>query len=135
MKALACLLAVALTSFALVSDARAAEPNGNVDQAALASMGLSGLEVMSDAEGKEVRGTFAIAFGFGTSNFLRNSQTTFYASGDFGRGVDFAAGGNTSQTGLNYSNTVFGPFGVVLGGQTVSVGTYATGSSWAFAGR
>lgn len=135
MKALACLLAVALTSFALVSDARAAEPNGNVDQATLASMGLSGMEVMSDEEGKNVRGTFAIAFGFGTSNFLRSSQTTVYGAGDFGRGVDFAAGGNTSQTGLNYSNTVYGPFGVVLGGQTISVGTYATGSSWAFAGR
>lgn len=135
MKALACLLAVALTSFALVSDVRAAEPNGNVDQATLASMGLSGLSVMSDEEGKNVRGTFAIAFGYGTSNFLRSSQTTGYAAGDFGKGYDFAAGGNSSQTGLVYTNTYYGPRGVVLGGQTVTVGTYAIGSSWAFAGK
>lgn len=135
MKTLACLLAVALTSFALVSDARAAEPAGNVDQATLASMGLSGLSVMSDEEGKNVRGTFAIAGGFGTSNFLRNSQFTFYGAADVGRGPDFAAGGNSSQTGLNYSKTIYGPRGVVLGGTTVSVGTYAVGSSWAFAGR
>ncbi len=135
MKTLACLLAVALTSFALVSDASAAEPNGNVDQATLAAMGLSGLDTMSDEEGKNVRGTFAVAFGFGTSNFLRNSQTTGYAAGDFGPGVDFAIGANTSQTGLNYTNTIFGPGGFVLGGQSISIGTYATGSSWSFAGR
>ncbi|MBA2116759.1 hypothetical protein [Bremerella alba] len=135
MKAIASLLVVALASVAMVSEARAAEPTGNVDQATLASMGLSGMEVMSDEEGKNVRGTFAIAFGYGTSNFLRNSQTSVYAAGDFGRGVDFAAGGNSSQTGINYTNTVFGPRGNVLGGQAISLGTYATGSSWAFAGR
>lgn len=135
MKTLACLLAVALTSFALVSDAKAAEPNGNVDQATLASMGLSGLSVMSDDEGKNVRGTFAIAGGFGTSRFLGSTQTTFYGAGDFGRGRDFAAGGNSSQTGLNFSQTVYGRNNRVLGGQDISIGTYAVGSSWAFAGR
>ncbi|QDU75383.1 hypothetical protein Pan97_24130 [Bremerella volcania] len=135
MKALACLLAVALTSFALVSDAGAAEPNGNVDQATLASMGLSGLSVMSDEEGKNVRGTFAIAFGFGTSRFLGSSQTTVYGAGDFGPGIDFAAGGNSSQTGIIYNQTVTGPFNIPVYSNTISLGTYATGSSWAFAGR
>lgn len=135
MKSLACLLAVALTSFALVSDVRAADPNGNVDQATLASMGLSGLSVMSDEEGKNVRGTFAIAFGYGTSRFLGSTQTTVYAAGDFGPGYDFAAGGNSSQTGLVYNKTYYGPGGYVFGGKSVSVGTYATGYSWAFAGK
>ncbi|TWT32059.1 hypothetical protein [Blastopirellula retiformator] len=135
MKTLICLVAVTLTSFALVSSASAAEPNGNVDNATLASMGLSGLEVMSDEEGKSVRGTFAIAFGSGTSNFLRSTQTTGYAAGDFGRGVDFAAGGNTSQTGFTYNQTVTGPLNIPVFSNTISLGTYATGSSWAFAGR
>ncbi|GAA4442259.1 hypothetical protein [Bremerella cremea] len=134
MKALACLLAVTLVSISLASEARAAEPNGNVDQATLASMGLSGIEVMSDEEGKNVRGTFAIAFGLGTSRWFGTTQTTGYAAGDFGPGVDFAAGGNTSQTGFTYSNIQTVPF-VGSFGTTITAGTFATGSSWAFAGR
>ena len=73
MKTFACLFAVALASFALVSESRAAEPAGNIDQATLASIGLGGLDSMSDEEGKKVRGTFAIAFGYGQSNFLRST--------------------------------------------------------------
>ena len=135
MKLFACALAVSLASLAMTSSATAAEPTGNVDNATLAAMGLSGLDVMSDEEGQKVRGTFAVAGGFGISRFFGSTQFTFYGASDVGPGVDFAAGGNTSQTGFNSSGALYGPFNVPLGGYTFSAGTYATGSSWAFAGK
>ena len=133
MKTLACLLAVTLVSLSMASQACAADPNGNVDQATLASMGLGGIQMMSDEEGKEVRGTFAVAFGLGTSQWFGTHQTTGYAAGDFGKGVDFAAGANSSQTGIIFTHTITGP--EVSRTETFSLGTYAVGSSWAFAGK
>ena len=45
--------------------------DGNVSKSALAKMGLSGVEVMSDEAGKEVRGKVAIRYGV---SFARSSS-------------------------------------------------------------
>ncbi len=51
---IACMSMAALTAATAVS---AAEP-GQIPEAQLAELGLGGMEVMSDAEGEEIRGKF-----------------------------------------------------------------------------
>lgn len=58
---ISCLMIALAALFVFSADARAADVDGNVDQAVLAEMGLADLEVMSDTDGEEIRGTF---FGF-----------------------------------------------------------------------
>lgn len=118
-----------LAALALISApaADAAEP-GQVDNNALSAFGLSGMEVMSDVEGDQVRGTFAIVWGQGSANFFGTNQTNGYAAGDFGPGPDFAAGGNVSVAGGGFATNAFG--GTVWG----VAGTFAVGGSVAYAG-
>lgn len=120
-------LMVALVAVFMFSvEARAAEPNGNVDQSALAAMGLGDLQVMSDTEGKEVRGTWATASGGGYA--LYNGNTAFgnvggsyyetsYSAGDFGPGPDFAigAGGNAAGVAFQGFNITVFSFGGSFG--------------------
>jgi len=92
------LLVAAIAVFMISSDARAAEPTGNVDQSALAAMGLGDLAVMSDAEGKEVRGTF-----YYQSTYFKvsgNSYTNVY-------GYE-SAGGDNSYFGKAYNTNGLG---------------------------
>lgn len=127
MKKIACVLAVVAIAFA-ASTASAAEPQGTVSSDTLAAIGLSDLQVMSDIEGQQVRGTFAIVGGVATTNFnlfgSSASTTNFYAAGDFGGGPDFAVGA---------AGGVSGGF-ISFGGPPIAVGVFAVGGSVAFAG-
>ncbi|MEW4564757.1 hypothetical protein AB1K70_19610 [Bremerella sp. JC770] len=134
------LLVAAAAVVMISSDARAAEPTGNVDQSALAAMGLGDLQVMSDEEGKEVRGTFAIVGGAGFAFYNGNTpwgnvgasgQGDFYLAGDGGPGTDFAVGANGQVAGgtTNYIGLGFG------GPGSFSVNLYSAGGSIAFAGN
>lgn len=83
------LLVAAIAVFMISSDARAAEPTGNVDQSTLAAMGLGDLQVMSDTEGKEVRGTF-----YYQSTYFKVSGSSY----TYVNNVE-ASGGNNSYYG------------------------------------
>ncbi|MBI1249566.1 hypothetical protein GC197_17215 [bacterium] len=89
------LLVAALAVFMFSTEARAAEPNGSVDQSALAAMGLGGLQAMSDTEGKNVRGT-----SYHPNNYVQSS-TYFKVSGSSYTHVNNveSAGGNNSYYG------------------------------------
>ena len=92
----------ALLACALVSPAAAGE--GNVSNRALSSMGLSGLKVMSDDQGMNVRGMgYAAVSGTGSLNVLGQTRTDSYV-----------AIGRRSATGGNINFVVVGsPWGVV----------------------
>ena len=112
------LMIVAVAVCFISSTANAVEPNGNVDQSALAAMGLANLEVMTDTEGEEVRGSFASAWG--GSGLLGR---VLGGSGYSAHGPNGAGGSATTQRGI----------GVNLLGLPISVTTYSSHSSAAYA--
>lgn len=110
--ALVCVVAFSTGVFAV-------EPS----KATLSQMGISGMKVMTDAQGMQVRGKYATVSGIAWAQIGPSVGSGSYAAGDFGRGSDFAFGaaiGTVRTTGL---------FGVPTGG------VVATGGSVAFAGR
>ena len=74
--------------------------DGQISKSALAEMGLSGLQVMSDADGMAIRGKFAIVRGTANSNLGGgNNATASYAASDVGPGADFAIGAALAVSG------------------------------------
>ncbi|EAQ80276.1 hypothetical protein DSM3645_19808 [Blastopirellula marina DSM 3645] len=107
------------------SNVQAAEPtNGNIDNSALSAMGLPGLEVMSDAEGEKVRGTFALAWGLGGA-YVNGNPAAGQGSNYLGAGF-FVAGGSGSN-GASITNFVLG---IPVSGTTVS--SFGSSSAYGF---
>lgn len=97
----------------------AAEP-GQVSNDALAAVGLSGMQTMSDAEGTEIRGQAALAFGYSSSSIVVFTPGVITNAGGTGGYVAFypnlAAGASFA-----FANSSISPF-VYAGGASIAGG-------------
>ncbi len=83
MKTFAFVCALVAVSALAVSTASAADRPASVSQATLSSMGLGGIQPLSDIEGRAIRGkgSFAIVSGSGHSQIGPNFNNSNYAAG------------------------------------------------------
>lgn len=105
---------------------------GEISQAALNDMGLSGMQQMSDDEGMAVRGKWALVWGQGTANVIGGTtETTGYAAGTDIFNVNGAAGANVAVAGTVGGGalfTPFGTFGFVAGQASLAAGGSIAGA-------
>jgi hypothetical protein len=117
-------LCAVLVAMVIVSPSQAGEPDGQIDGGALAGLGLSGMQQMSDDEGTQVRGRFARVSGWSSASvFGGASSFNSYAAG----GRRIAAGGSVSFASRSVTNS-FGFFStnrtvvVASGGGAIAFG-------------
>ena len=90
----------------------AAEPQKDVSNATLASVGLGGMQTMSDQEGMAVRGKGrSLAFGGGWATLLLPSSFNVYFSSH-----------KTLAGGANFSSASLGPILAISGGFSIAGG-------------
>ena len=120
-----CAAAVILAGFVASASA------GEISKSTLKSMGLGGMQQLSDSDGLAVRGkgTSASVWGQGTANFFGGTTSTngYAAAADHHHSSSFAAGGNISVAGV--VGGVGGSGGFVVGGIVAVAG----GASFAYA--
>lgn len=124
-----CAVAALLCGF--VSLASAGEP---VAKSTLGSMGLGGMQEMSDEAGMAVRGkgTFAGVWGHSTANFQNQSSNNNYEAGaSWAHKPSFAQGSSLSFAGKFQANYAADPTGSALSASFV--GGFAGGGARAFA--
>jgi hypothetical protein len=98
---------------------QAVAADGNVSSDILAKMGLSNMQVMSDAQGTSVRGMgFSAVAGSSTARLFGSSATNSYVAVDTGKKT-LAAGASVSGVVVGV-NSVVGPW-VVAGGGSIAV--------------
>lgn len=116
---------LALSAAILMGFATTATAADQVSNDTLASMGLGGMQQMSDDAGMNVRGKgFASIFGIGYSKFFSNTQLTGYNGVSGPKPNAFTIGGNASVT-------LGGGLLPFLGGGFLGTGSF--GASAAFA--
>jgi hypothetical protein len=100
---------IALTTVLALSTASASAADGQLSYRALAKMGLSGLKVMSDADGVSIRGASAQAGGFSVASVSGSGgASSLY----YGSGGNLAAGFSASAAVKQTNNRViFGAAG------------------------
>ncbi len=118
MRSLICAFAVValLTSASIAS---AAEP-GQVSNDALAAVGLSGMQTMSDAEGTQIRGQAAYAYGFSASSIVVFTPFVVTEAGGTG-GYDAVFPNLAAGASFAFANSTISPF-VYAGGASIAGG-------------
>ena len=110
-----CAAAVILAGFVASASA------GEISKSTLKSMGLGGMQQLSDSDGLAVRGkgTSASVWGQGTANFFGGTTSTngYAASADHHHSSSFAVGANVSAAGVVSSH---GFILAVAGGASVA---------------
>jgi hypothetical protein len=101
----------------MAASASAADRPASINKTTLGKMGLGGMQVMSDAEGRSVRGkgSFAVVSGTGFSHIGLNGETTNYSAG-----ASHLIGGSSAIGGNVTSVNVTGHFGPLSASLTVS---------------
>jgi hypothetical protein len=140
-KCLASMFALAVLS--LVSQARAAE--GLPSSSALSAMGLSGMQIMSDAEGMSVRGMgysgnphsvkpSSLAFGASYAKVGDHGASAGSVNGYLATGPHAAGGSNLSFAGkVNVKAHVYGPIDSLhVGAKVHATVVFAGGASSAY---
>ena len=98
---------------------------GEISQAALNDMGLSGMQQMSDDEGMAVRGAWAFGGSFALAVTPAAASGSAYTAGDIGPGWDVAL---TSTYATSTSTLqAYGPGGVFLGSLVATGTAYSAG--------
>jgi len=122
----------ALFVLAVVAMMTCSATAGEVSQSALADMGLSNMQSMSDEDGMAVRGKWALVGGIGTAAVLGGgSETTFFLAGTDRFNRNGAAGANLSFEGTVLGGALFTPWGDLgfVGGQlSLAFGAAAAGA-------
>jgi hypothetical protein len=87
-------LCAVLAAIVVVSPSHAAEPQGQIGSGALAGLGLSGMQQMSDDEGTQVRGRYARVSGWSSATVGAARTSNRYSAG--GRTTAFGASESTA---------------------------------------